>query len=374
MFHLFDKIYLEFDTKVSYNFNRIVISNKGAAQLDPETTVTQTNQFHYAKTVDTLIGVNKAFATELDFFKGLKLLGDNNSGPLIIYCDKPAFLHLFISWHKSILENVSVEDLWKIFRFSIEKETYLSKFINLPNYLTYDNYSIENWSIEEFTTKFNNLVIDKDRQWNKEMIPSLGIEVLLSSYLLSPSDLNKSVLKSKILLLATRTILIEIYEAKFELIVNYQNKNLHDILAVSNIETLDELFLHPRTSIFVDERLWSKDGLLYPNDNKTALNINAINETDISKLIDGFNIARVELPGFQKSDNQSLIINRLPWIVKGSLTDQELNSLLNDKNLTATTLSEATDQEKVNILFVDWILKLHRNSNLSEISGLQVAV
>ena len=374
MFHLFDKIYLEFDTKISTDFNRIVISDRCAAQLDYQLTLLKTKQFHHTKTLDELIGTDKVFATDLDFFKGLKLLGDNNSGPLIVYCDKFAFLHLFISWHKSILENISVDDLWKIFRFSIEKETYLSKFINLPNYSTYEDYSIENWAIEEFTTKFNNLVTDKDRQWNRQIIPSLGIEVLLSSYLLSPSDSIASILKSKILLLTARTILIEIYEAKFELIVNYQNKTLHDILSMSNIETLDELFSHPRTSVFVEEGLWSKEGVLYPKDNNTALNINAINESNMSRLIDGFNLARVELCGFNTSTAESIFTSRLPWVVRGELTNQELDALLNDETFNGSSFANATDQEKVNILFVDWILKLHRTENLSALSSMQLAV
>jgi hypothetical protein len=373
MFHLFDKVYLEFDTKISAGINRIVISERFAAPLGIEPEAPNLIQFHYAKTVGELIGTDKAFTTELDFFKGLKLLGDANPSPLVVYCDKSAFLHLFISWNKSILENVSAADLWKIFRFSIEKETYLSKFS--ADYMTFVEYSIANWSIEEFDTKFNDLDPDKDRQWNAQIIPNLGIEVLLASYLLTQSSAISDALKSKILLLTTRSIQSELYEAKFELIVNYQNKTLHDILSVSDIQSLEELFSHPRTSIFVEQRLWTEDSVLYPTGNGSALNINAISDTDMLRLVDGFNLSRVELGGIGASTPQSDIINRLPWVVRGSMTDQELTSLLVNESFIGSSMAVGdVDIKNINIIFIDWILKLHRTANLSVLSDITVAV
>jgi hypothetical protein len=374
MFHLFDKVYLEFDTNISAEINRIIISDRYAAPLEMAPSGTYLNQFYYAKTVSALIGTDKPFTTDLDFLKELKALGDVNSGPLVVYCDRPAFMHLFISWNKSILENVSAADLWKIFRFSIEKETYLSNFNDAPGYLTFTEYSMANWSKADFDTKFDELVVNKDRQWNAAMIPSLGIELLLASYLLAPSSIVKSALKSKILLLETRSILTELYEAKYDLIVNYQNKTLHNILSVSNIETLDELFSHPRTSIFVEEGLWIEESVLYPTNSGSALNLSAINDTNILRVIDGFKLSRLELSGLRPETSQSDMINRLPWIVRGSLTDQELTTLLANEAFTGSSVAEGVDRSKVNVLFVDWILKLHRTANISAISGIEVAV
>lgn len=374
MFHLFDKIYIEFDTKISAEITRIVISERFAAPLEFVPSGTYLAQIHYAKHVNDLIGEGKEFLTEVDFFKGLKTLGDATNGPLVVYCDKSSFMHLFISWHKMLLENISLDVTWKIFRFLIEKKAYLFNLIDKPNSLTFKEFSIGQWDQSEFDSKYNSIVIEKDRQWNSSIIENLGIETLLVSYVSSPTEAVKESLKEKILLLTSRTLLSEIYEVKFQIIKNYQNKVLHDLINVVSIEDIDELFSNPMLDIFADQDIWAEASPLYPTSQGSALNIANLNDEKALKLTNAFKFIRSNFDGIPESNPQVEIINRLPALIRGNFTDQELSDLLANNAFSGMTLNEGVDREKVNVLFVDWVLKMHRTNNTSTISNCFIAV
>jgi hypothetical protein len=308
-----------------------------------------------------------------------------HSGPFVVYCDKNAFLYLFISWHKSILENVSSENLWKIFKFFIEKETYLSKIFTQsssmsasPNPFTFLEFQIENWSESEFNSKYTEIIARKDRQWNFSMISNFGIEYLLSSYLTTTTEQLKEKIKTsvknRLLLLSSRSILSEIYESKFELIRNYQNKKLHDILEVEAVEDLTDLFLHPKLSIYKDSTIWNESNVFYPSSTESSLDFSLLNPEKTIKLIDSYTFIKINFDGMSLSSAPIQIINRLPMVVSNSISDEELIDLLNNESFYASSICEDVDMEKVNSVFIDWCLKLLRTNNLSLISGCSIAI
>lgn len=374
MFHLFDKVYLEFDAKIRAEVKRVVISETCGSPHGKELEGLLQDPIYYGRQITDLIGEGKTFSSELDFFKQLKVVGDSSSSPLVVYCDKISFLHLFIAWHKCVLDNVSANTLWKIFNFFIEKETYLSNFLDNPNNLTFNQFNIHQWDRVVFDNKFSEISVYEDRVWNSGMIPNLGIELLLLGYIVNPDDIFKSALKSKIILLTARSLLSEIFEAKFELILNYQNKKLQNLLAVSNLETLQELFSQPRLKIFTDPTIWNEAAVLYPSQSGSSLNLAAATQEQITKLIDAYKLVRVEFNGISQSNPHVDIINRLPWVVAGELTDQQLYDLLNNLQFSGSTFGETDDREKINTVFIDWILGLYRASSITEIENLRLAI
>jgi hypothetical protein len=269
---------------------------------------------------------------------------------------------------------MSADTLWKMFNFFIEKETYLSNFLDKPSNLTFNQFNIGQWDRVVFDNKFAAISVSQDRTWNSGMIPNLGIELLLLGYVVNPSDAIKAALKSKIILLTSRSLLSEMFEAKFELILNYQNKKLQNLLAVSNLASLQELFSQPRLEIFTDPTIWNEAAVLYPAAAGSSLNLAAITAAQITKLIDAYNLVRVEFNGISQATPQVDIISRLPWVVAGELSDAQLTSLLNNLEFSGSSVSESTDREKVNTMFVDWILGLHRSSSITEIANLRLAI
>lgn len=374
MFHLFDKVYLEFDAKISAEINRVVISETCGSPHGKELEGLLQDPIYYGRQITDLIGEGKTFSSESDFFKQLKVVGDSSSSPLVVYCDKISFLHLFIAWHKCVLDNVSAHTLWKIFNFFIEKETYLSNFLDNPNNLTFNQFNIHQWDKVVFDNKFDTISVSQDRIWNSGMIPNLGIELLLLGYIVNPVDILKLALKSKIILLTSRSLLSEIFEAKFELILNYQNKKLQNILEVSSLATLQELFSQPRLEIFTDPTIWNEAAVLYPSQSGSSLNLAAVTLKQVTKLIDAYKLVRVQFNGISQETPHVDIINRLPWVVAGELTDQQLTDLLNNLQFSGSAFGETDDREKVNTVFIDWMLGLYRASSITEIENLRLAI
>jgi hypothetical protein len=281
---------------------------------------------------------------------------------------------LFIAWHKCILDNASANTLWKMFNFFIEKETYLSNFLDTPSNLTFNQFNTGQWDRVVFDNKFDAISVSQDRVWNSDMIPNLGIELLLLAYVVDQTAAIKSALKSKIILLTSRSLLSEIFEAKFELILNYQNKKLQNILSVSSLATLQELFSQPRLEIFTDPAIWNEAAVLYPSQSGSSLNLTAVTPQQVTKLIDAYKLVRVEFNGISQETPQVDIINRLPWVVAGELTDQQLADLLNNLQFSGSAFGEMDDREKVNTIFIDWILGLYRSSSITEIENLRLAI
>lgn len=374
MFHLFDKVYLEFDAKISAEVNRVVISETCGSPHGKELEGSLQDPVYYGRQITDLIGEGKTFSSELDFFKQLKVIGDSSASPLVVYCDKISFLHLFIAWHKCLLDNISASTLWKMFNFLIEKETYLSNFLDNPSNLTFSQFNTSQWDRVVFDNKFDAIFVQQDRIWNSSMIPNLGIELLLLVYIVNPNNIFKSALKSKIILLTSRSLLSEIFEAKFELILNYQNKKLQNLLAVSNLSTLQELFSQPRLEIFTDPTIWNEAAVLYPSQSGSSLNLTAVTQEQVTKLIDAYKLVRVEFNGISQTTPQVDIINRLSWVVAGELTDQQLTDLLSNLQFSGSAFGEMDDREKVNTMFIDWILGLYRSSSTVEIENLKLAI
>lgn len=377
MFHLFDKVYLEFDAKIYEGTNRIVISETCCA-LDctgPENNFV--TPIYSRPRIEDLIGEEKAFLSELDFFKELKTIGDSSSQQLVVYCDKISFIHLFIAWHKCILSNISADILWKMFVFLIEKEIYFSNFLESYCDSIFNQFNTHQWDKAVFDNKFNSIPKLQDNAWNFNIISNLGVELLLLSYIVNPDNNIKSALKSKIISLTMTSLLSEIFEAKFELILNYQNKKLQSLLNTSNIETLQELFAYPILEIFADPAIWNKSAVLYPIQGGCSLNLKAATSEQITKLIDAYNLVRVDFNGINKATPEVDVINRLHWVIAGELSDQQLDDLLNNLQFSGSSISETVNRENVNpinIMLVDWMLGLHRSSSIAKIENSRLAI
>jgi hypothetical protein len=371
MFHLFDKVYLSFDHQIDAYVNRVVFSK--ANGVSDGVSNEHSTLYFYGKTVSEVIGADKQFKDFLEFFKELKNIGDLNGGQrVILYCDKEAFTNLFVAWHKAILDKTSVDSLWKIFRLSLEKESYLSAFTDVESYVMSEELASLAKSKKAFEEVYNKVPDTKDRMWNLDMIKSFGIEYLISTFVATNDPAIKTILKSKLLNLTFRSLLGEIYEAKLQLVLRYQDGRLHQLLGLNNVENLDDVLSHPKVSIFADPEVWKSNSRYFPTPN-SSLVISALDADKLARLVEAFNFVRLELDGMLPTCTQAVKINRLKWVVENSISDDALSALLLDPSFVGSEVTGNVDIDKVNALFVDWILNLHRSKNLSDLEYLQLA-
>lgn len=368
MFHLFDKVYLSFDYNLSAYESRIVISQELASDLG--SVPSPAPQHAWSPDVAGLIGIGKSYPLELEFFKEIKNLADGNK--LIIYCDKTAFMHLFIAWHKLLLNITNSNNLWNVWKSFVDKESYRSTITQKNDYVFFNYMAVETWNRTEFDVKFAEITVSKDVGWNASILESLGIEYLLSTHVTNSSTAVKIALKNKIKLLAKRVLKGEIYDTKMHLVSNAFNKSLHDALSISKPETVAGLFSNPSLAIFNNNIFWQENAKMIPAEVGDALDIDAVTGEKLSALKSAVRLIRQD---FQKCGATSTFIEKINWLdwVNGSLSDEQLVELLDSANFSATELIDDSDIEKINMLFIDWILSLYRTNSLATISDLSIS-
>jgi hypothetical protein len=369
MFHLFDKVYLSFDHNLSAYESRIVISQELASDLG--TVPSPAPQHAWSPDVTGLIGSGKNYASELDFFKGIKTLADGDK--LTVYCDKAAFLHLFIAWHKTLLNVTNSDNLWNIWKQFVDKESYRSTVTQKDDYVFFDDIAVGTWDRTVFDNKFSEITVSKDVSWNASILESLGIEYLLSTHLINSSTAVTTALKNKITLLAKRVLKGEIYDTKINLVSNAFNKSLHDALSIPKPDTINGLFANPSLAIFNNNSIWQENAKMVTSDSGDALDIDALAGENLSAMITAFRLIR---QNFQKCAADSPFIEKIEWLnwINVGLSDSQLTGLLNSSNFSATELVDDSDTDKINMLFVDWILSLYRTNSLNTTSDLTVSV
>lgn len=370
MFHLFDKVYLEFDHYLSAYENRIVISQNTAAEVG-ETAPVFGTQHAWGKTVEDVIGVGKVYPTFLDFFKQIKTTAADSK--LIVYCDRVALQHLFIAWHKLLLNVDTPDNLWKIWKLFVDKESYASTITQSNAPIFFNSIKVGSWNKEDFDSKFSSTSIVYDAAWHAEIINSLGIEYLLTTHLLNNSTTVSASLKNKIQLLSKRMLKGELYDTKLSIISNSFNKTFHDALGIPQPATVSDIFSNPELEIFSDSKIWIEDGRLVTANQGDSLKIELLTESDIDSIITAFNLIR---QNFQKLQADSVDVTKINWLhwANTGMTDSQLDDLLVDVNFSATNLIDSSDTDNINMLFIDWILALHRTGNINSVSDLSISL
>jgi hypothetical protein len=367
MFHLFDKVYLDFDYAISAAVNRVVISQANAPE---DGQMGNPQQYAHGYRVADLIGPNKLYSSEIDFFQKIKNIADGNK--TVIYCDRTAFQHLFIAWHKLLLNVSTSENLWNIWKQFVDKTAFQSSLVEIPNYVFFDSVNVESWNRAEFDSLFDSIIISKNSSWNTSILNNVGIEYLLSSYVNNGSTQVKSALKDKIKILAKRVLKGEIYDAKINAMCNAFNKSFLDMLSITTPNKINDIFLTPALSVLNDSTLWQSNGKLKPSNNNDALNIELVTGATIPQLIAAFKFIRQD---YQQSLPTSPFIKKIEWLnwVNSELSDQQLDDLLMDPTFTAAEIVDESDRNNVNILFIDWVLGHYRANTVSTISDLSIS-
>ena len=151
MFHLFSKVYLNFDHNITHTEDRIVVS-KDVGQQFSQGDTSIGKSFYQFLSIENF--KDEGIENELQFFKKCKEIYDKDSKRLTIYCDKISFQKLFIYWHKLILKDIKVENLWKIWSFYLQKEIYFTAMFS-KTYPTFANELNEDlWNKDEFTSLY----------------------------------------------------------------------------------------------------------------------------------------------------------------------------------------------------------------------------
>lgn len=369
MFHLFNKVYLTFEHNLS-SFEKRIIFSKVNGVGDGISNDTEKKLKIFAKSVDEVVGEEKAFKNFLDLFKKIELLSGEDR--LFIYCDNDNFLKLFIAWHKTILINPSSDSIWQNFMFYVQKESFLSSITQETTHVHFNYIKPSSWQRDIFNDVFEKIEINQEIDWKLSIISSLGIEFLISSYLLNKSNnLIKNVLKEKIRTLVNRVIQDELYDTKISIMNNTFNKFLYDKININSDKMCLDIFSNEKLKIYNDPLIWRENLKMTASNFNGALDIKSISTEKLEELI---SVTKEFRNKFQGCELTSIIVEKLDWIkwIVEDFTDEQLEEFLNNDELSSSEIIADGDKRQINFLFVDWILNQYKNNKLETFSDYNI--
>lgn len=357
MLHVLNKVYLNLDCDINSFSDRIIISEeRGSDDFEPSVGAA----FIHSKNVEDLIGNNKSFSTYLEFFDSIEKI---TAKPLIVYCDKKAFMSLFIAWNKLILKNHSSETLFKYLQTYLLKQSYNS--VRSRSLITnnFNQYSLDSWEYSEFLHYYNSIEVNQDLNWNRTILNKISIEYLFSNYL-NGNTLVTQHLKDKIALFVKRTIMAELYDVKTGIIFNTFNKKLHDIFGIDKNSFKLNIFDNESLKVFDNPRIWTKGNYFVESNNSdyTSLNIDNLNQEDVIELKKVFKKFLIE---HEENVSDNFICekaNWLDWFFK-DITDEDLKEFIFSKNFSSSETFGNNDKDTVNFLAIDWFMLLNNSKN-----------
>jgi hypothetical protein len=338
MFHLFNKVYIASDKTINLNFDRVVISEScGVKMHEALDQVSYGELITYGKTLDSILN-NSTFN---NFIKTLLDKTQQSNKKVIIYVDDDNFLKFMSMWFKTIFANPTADSSWKIIDDYIKKEKILKNWRYSST--STDSDIFLGITKDKFKSDFNTT----EDNSNYEIRDSLGIEVLLASYLVNGK--HKVYLKQAISNILLRSMQELVIEMKHTYIKNFNKPGF------------------PKLPIDIN---YFKSSTLYTN--QSIGRVSSVSNVDIANasnqdILMFKQIAKTILIEWDQFKESSEIVKRIDYIdyVRQELTDEQLSEILNnEKNaLSNNRIYSSADEEKINVYFLDFIL----NSNIEEL-------
>lgn len=293
MFHLFKKVYLDFDDKINMSYDRIICSQEYGANADS----TELSKVFYgeriksAKSVEDLIGRNKLYPSLLAMLEELDSRVDQYNSSIYIYCDKTSYYKLVTLWMKVMLPFCTANAAWDFFKSHLFKE---KNFVNSKLSASARFASnADNWIAQEaeFRHYWNNTSVNRSEytaflQKNKN---KLRLEFLVASYLYDGR--NAEELAKCITPLVKKDLEKFLYEHKELILVHLQRPIFQRLLECENGPyTFDNFYdmmddPSPLVQVMFKPEIWGENrSSMYSATSNDSINIAAFTDEDIENL------------------------------------------------------------------------------------------
>lgn len=294
MFHLFKKVYLDFDDKINMSYDRVICSESYGGKQDAAdlSKVFYGELISSTTSIDEMIGEDKQFKTFLELMEALNDRVDQYNNRVFIYCDKETYYKLAIMWLKGILPNCTADNAWKFFKSHIFKEkNFVNSRMSASGRFAKE---VDSWYIVEqhFKTYWNETVVD-DRSAYADFVDTvkenIRIEFLLAAYLYDKS--YGEVLCKAISPLIKKDLEKFIYEHKEIILVHFQRPVFQELLGVENGPYTFENFYDmvddpaPLVKLMFKPEIWGETrSSMYAPTSSGSINMPAFTDEDIENL------------------------------------------------------------------------------------------
>jgi hypothetical protein len=365
MFHLFKKTYVEIDSFINLNLNRIVISEvTGVATLEMLDKVFIGTAHAFGQNYDSVIGEGKKFSSFLDMMQFCHQQNVEADQKIIIYCDPAAYIKIISMWYKTIFVNITAESAYRIC------SAHFSKEILIPHRSVrgqQDHYREFLPAFESFELIFNSATVDNSESYTfvNSLENSRSVEYLLASYFYNQSHKNE--LKYRVWNMINRnvdsyfrevwkTIQFNALRSTFQERIGTQSYSLSNVLDIINDPVLEPL-----------KRTNSWKALNTPI--KIPLDLSSFTDEDIEQ------IKLLAYRAYDRANTDPTITPHPEFIRTNMYIDIVRNPEISDFDLEQILNLEVSpvdyhkffaseDQENINLFFIDWILETVINGDI----------
>lgn len=240
MFHLFKKVYLDFDDRINMSYDRIICSLPygGTGDSVDLSKVFYGMRLASVRYIDELFGEKgKPFKDFLEMLELMNSKVDEHNSPVYVYCDKESYFRFAILWMKILLPYLDKENGWKFMKSHLFKEKNMvnSRLSSSERFAR----NLEGWVVleAEFSVYWDAIeVTDEDRKYYKPFLDkvhdSLRIEFQLCSYLYDKRYGDH--FAKGLTPLVKKDLEKFLYELKEVIIVHFQRPLFQELLRVEN--------------------------------------------------------------------------------------------------------------------------------------------
>ncbi len=233
MLHLFNKTYLEIDSFINLNIDRIVISKEAGLNLLENLKQLYIGRlFACGATLSDVVGTDKiypTFASMLDFCYEFNNTADKK---IVIYCDKATYMTLSSMWFKMNFKEIDSTAAYRIIKASFSKDILLGgKTVHnledeylqaLPSQLEFHNaYQLATVDASSLTSFMSKIADGK------------SIEYMMSSYFVDGS--YKDQLKKSVRFMINRHVEVSLYEVWKSIQTNILRKSVQEALSTETL-------------------------------------------------------------------------------------------------------------------------------------------
>lgn len=367
MFHLFRKTYIEIDSFIDLNSDRIVISEtNGYPVLQMLSSLYIGTAHAFGSTYADVIGEEKRFPSFLDMMQFCFNQNEANNKKIIIYCDQTAYIRIISEWYKTIFVNIDATSAYRITKANFNKEVLITH--RSIQGLT-DQYETFLPSLEVFQTTFDTIIVDEVDSYS--FVNGLGnnrsVEYLLASYIYNGS--HKDELKYRLWDMLNRHVEEYFKESWRSVQLNILKESWQTLLGTSTytldniIDVLNDPILEPlkRTNAW-------RAAAGGTNAARIPMDLSSFTEEEIAQVKELTHKTWLPLlpttpvhPAYDR-DHTYIDIVKSPGI-----TDEELLQILDYELNPPDDLRfySMKDEETINVYFVDWILESRRLENIA---------
>lgn len=360
MMHLWGKVYLEFDFRVYFAYNRFVVSKKYGFQFDQGAPVGVSTLHAFGQRLEDVIGDGKQFTTFGDFLAAVEAKQQEKNKPVYIYADREAYLEIATRWLKYILPNASLETIQMILRLQFVKEDSLAGIAGLGK----GNDRPEMWYSPVDDNPFIEQIFDSAVEAEAmhthydDVKDRLSIEYLLPTFRSGDERFNEAFL-STFYAFMCRRLRDEVYDWRRYISLNIQNPKMMQLLDIP----LDcfEIDLVPKALPLTNPRYWNRNGNFFAHSANPALMVDQMSIKDVEamqELIRELREPYEASAGAPVRHAEGLIIDLLPYLVRGKILAIEAEEILADDRFAARNVWSGDEVDKVNFWLIDKLLKL----------------